>query len=186
MSALKFRVLLDSETKEEVFRDILIHDEANFETFYNTILEAFNFKGGQMASFYSSNEDWDKGQEIGLMDMSFGDETDADAPLVMSNTSLKQLIESPEQKFILVHDFLNMWIFLIELQSIEKTPVDEPQVILAIGDAPDENSKQGNEDIQFSTEQMSADDYLDGFDEFDDFDEEYSSSDFDNIDDLDI
>lgn len=185
MSALKFRVLLDSETKEEVFRDILIPDSANFETFYNSILTAFDFKGGQMASFYCSNEDWDKGEEIGLMDMSFGDEGD-DTPLVMAQTTLKEQIESPEQKFILVHDFLSMWIFLIELQSIEKTELAEPQIVLAIGDAPDENSRQGSDDMHFTADEQSADDYLDGFDDFDDYGEEFSSSDFDNIDDLDL
>lgn len=33
MPGLKFRVLLDSDKKEEVFRDILIADTDNFESF---------------------------------------------------------------------------------------------------------------------------------------------------------
>lgn len=186
MSALKFRVLLDSETKEEVFRDILINDEANFEDLYSTILNSFNFNGGQMASFYKSNDDWDKGHEIGLMDMSFGDEAEGETPSIMADTILKHQIESPEQKFILVHDFLNMWIFLIELQGIENKELGTPEVLLAIGDAPDENSRGGETDdldIQFTTDKQSAEDYLK---DFDDFDDELSSSEFDNIDDLDI
>ena len=63
MPGLKFRVLLDSEKKEEIFRDILISDTDNFESLYHAILKSFNFKGDQMASFYVSNDDWDKGQK---------------------------------------------------------------------------------------------------------------------------
>ena len=44
MPGLKFRVLLDSEKKEEVFRDILISDMDDFESLYKIILESFNFK----------------------------------------------------------------------------------------------------------------------------------------------
>lgn len=186
MSALKFRVLLDSDSKEEVFRDILINDGDSFDSFYKTILNAFSFTGEQMASFYVSNEDWDKGHEITLMDMSFGDE-EVEASL-MESTMIRQHIESPTQKLILVHDFLNMWIFLIELQGIEKTPISVPQVILKVGDAPDENSKGDVDDmnLQFTSEKMDADDYLNGFDDFDDDLDEFSSQEFDNIDDLDI
>ena len=74
MPGLKFRVLLDSEKKEEVFRDILIADTDNFESFYKIILDSFDFKGDQMGSFYVSNDMWDKGHEISLMDMTYDDD----------------------------------------------------------------------------------------------------------------
>jgi hypothetical protein len=186
MPALKFRVLLDSESKEEVFRDILINDGDSFETLYKTILTAFNFQGEQMASFYVSNEDWDKGHEITLMDMSFNE--DDSVPSLMNNTMIRQHIEAPNQKLILVHDFLNMWIFLIELLGIEKNPVSMAQVVLKVGEAPDENSKGDidNVDLQFTSEKMDANHYLEGFDDFDEDLDEYSEQEFDNIDDLDI
>lgn len=53
MPGLKFRVLLDSDKNEEIFRDILIADSDNFESLYNAIMKAFKFKGDQMASFTS-------------------------------------------------------------------------------------------------------------------------------------
>ena len=70
MAGLKFRVLLDSKDQEKVFRDILISDTDNFESFYKAIISAFRFEGDQMASFYISNDEWDKGHEISLMDLS--------------------------------------------------------------------------------------------------------------------
>ena len=45
MGALKFRVLLDSEKDQEIFRDIIINEEDNFESFYRAILNSFNFEG---------------------------------------------------------------------------------------------------------------------------------------------
>ena len=69
MAGLKFRVLLDSKDKNEVFRDILISDKADFELFYKAILDAYGFSSDQMASFYMSNYSWDKWFEISLYDM---------------------------------------------------------------------------------------------------------------------
>ena len=73
MAGLKFRISLDSKDKTQIFRDVLISDSDNFESFYKAILNAYNFTEDQMASFYMSNENWDKGFEISLFDMSFGE-----------------------------------------------------------------------------------------------------------------
>lgn len=171
MGALKFRVLLDSEKDQEVFRDILINEEEHFETFYRTILAAFRFEGQEMGSFYMSNNDWDKGHEIGLMDMRYSDE-DESLPSVMSQAVLKDFMEAPDQKIILVYDFLRMWIFLIELIERTETPVDKSQVLLSIGMAPPEDSRMIQEDA-FGEE----DDELFGEDEDEDFENGYDDED---------
>ena len=53
---------------------MLLSIDDNFESFFNAIIRAYDFQGDQMASFYISNENWDKGEEISLMDVNFGDE----------------------------------------------------------------------------------------------------------------
>jgi hypothetical protein len=168
MSAYKFRVLLDSSKDEEIFRDIVISKNDSFERFYRTILKSFDFSNEEMASFYMSNDDWDKGHEITLMDMSFGDE-DNDAA-IMSSARLKDEVLVAGQKIILVHDFLKMWIFLIELQQEIEEVVDSPYVALSIGISPDENSKR--DDIVMETDfiEDEEDDYFDGFESLDDED----------------
>jgi len=141
MAGLKFRVLLDSKDQEKVFRDILISDKDNFETFYKAIILAFRFQGDQMASFYISNDEWDKGHEISFMDLSYDDDSIDAIPSVMKNALLKDFIEVPDQKVILVYDFLRMWIFLAELVGLEEETPLEPTVLLAMGMAPPEDSR---------------------------------------------
>lgn len=166
MAGLKFRVLLDS-SENEVFRDILISDGDNFETFYHAILSAYGFSRDQMASFYMSNNNWDKGHEISLFDMAFGEDPDQIMPGVMNTSIIREFIEYPDQKMILVHDFIRMWIFLIELIEVVKETPEEPTVVLSVGDAPDENSRSGEEEnIRFESEADEEEEDEFGFDEF--------------------
>jgi len=166
MVGLKFRVLLDSKSKNEVFRDILISDSDNFESFYKAILQAYNFTEDQMASFYMSNHNWDKGFEISLVDMTYGEDDSQILPGIMSECTIKEYIQDPDQKMILVHDFLRMWMFLVELIGIEKEAPEQPKLILSVGDAPAEDSRtQENADLQFETEsEMEDEDEEDEFD----------------------
>jgi hypothetical protein len=172
MAGIKFRVLLDSNQKEEVFCDILLSIDDNFESFFNTIIKAYDFKGDQMASFYASNEEWDKGEEVSLMDVSFGEEGQQ---RTMSNTSIQSMVEAPDQKFILVYDFMKMWIFLVECIGLQEETPSKPTVILSVGEKPKEDSKELDEEFQMpadSAEKEDEDefgfnDYEDGFSEED-------------------
>lgn len=175
MAGLKFRVLLDSKDKNEVFRDILISDKADFETFYRAILDAYAFTSDQMASFYMSNDNWDKGFEISLFDMSFGEDPDQILPGVMNSSVIGDFIQESDQKIILVHDFLRMWIFLIELIGYSEETPAHPKTVLTVGNAPAEDSKPAeNEDLQFETEMdddIDEDDF--GFGDFEDDYDQY-------------
>lgn len=175
MAALKFRVLLDTEKENEVFRDILINEDDNFESLYNAIFSAFNFQGDQMASFYISNDEWDKGHEISLMDMNYGDESINEIATVMSDANLRDFMEKEDQKVILVYDFLRMWIFLIELVERQEENVSAPEVVFSIGMAPPEDSRivasEDDDDLfssnDFDEEEEEDFDFEDGYDDED-------------------
>lgn len=174
MAGLKFRVLLDSSDKSEIFRDILIGDTESFETFYQAILEAYQFSGDQMASFYMSNDNWDKGHEISLFDMSMGEDPDQIMPGVMKTSILADFMLEDDQKIILVHDFIRMWIFLIELIEVTKDAPNSPKVVLSVGNAPAEESKTGDEDLFFETDSEHEEDEDEfGFGEFEDSYDDY-------------
>jgi len=184
MAGLKFRVLLDSKDQEKVFRDILISDEDNFESLYKTIIHSFNFKGDQMASFYMSNDDWDKGHEISLMDLSYGDDSIDELPSIMSKAILKDFMEEPDQKILLVYDFLKMWIFIIELIGFEEERPGIPLVLISLGNAPLEESKEDHiSDLDFGDEN-SDDDGDDDDDDmgFNDFEDGFSEDDLSSYD----
>ena len=177
MPGLKFRILLDTKKNEEVFHDLLVADDDNFESFFNTILKAFEFKGDQMASFYVSNENWDKGEEISLVDLS-EDEEQTNLK-IMKDTRINEFLLEPDQKFILVYDFLKMWILLIELIGIQEDAPPSPLILLSVGVNPNEESKEISDDFQ-----MISDDSAEGEEDdfgFGDFEDGFSDEDLNSF-----
>ncbi len=176
MNIYHFRVLLDST--KDIFRDIEISEKATFADLHRALVEAFLFSGNEMASFYMSNDTWDKGQEIALMDMSDGTEGVID----MESTYLNDLVVEPESKLLYVYDFYRMWIFFVELIAIRPAVAGTvyPNVILAVGIAPGEYSRESADDMEFKSDiddsffddsRSTEDDYNsdeEGFGSFDD------------------
>jgi len=183
MAALKFRILLDTEQESEIFRDILIDENENFESFYQAIISAFRFEGNQMASFYMSNDEWDKGHEVSLMDMNYGDEAIDEKASIMSSAILRDFMFESDQKVILVYDFMLRWIFLIELiERIDKT-ISKPEILLSVGMAPPEDSRMANfeEEEEDDYQAFDEDDDEDDDDIFgDDFEDGYDDDDYRN------
>ena len=105
MSIYKFRVLLESD--DDIFRDIEIKSTQNFDDLHEIIVAAFGFDNSQMASFYLSNDDWEKGQEITLFDMQIEDDQQ-EKVLVMSETSINSQINCVGGHILYSYDFLNM------------------------------------------------------------------------------
>jgi hypothetical protein len=169
-SIFHFRVLVDQA--EEVFRDIEIMSSDTFEDLHLAIVKAFEFSGDEIASFYMSDEDWNKGEEITQMDMEgMGDESIK----TMKDTPLHEMVIDQGQKLLYLYDFMRMWIFFVELVSISKPEADQtyPLVILMVGDAPNESSKELVESFQIDFDGDFDDDFEEeeGFENIDDYDE---------------
>ncbi len=179
VNLFKFRVIIDTE--QDVFRDIEIETESNFDSLHKAVLDAFDFEQGEMASFYLSDEEWSKGLEISLMDMGGVDEDS----LSMSTTILSDMVMKPGDKILYVYDFMRMWIFYIELVEVKKDKPSAiyPRVALAFGDAPSQDSKEfqdmfesdivggavatGTEDGEDEEDEFGEDDSVFDEDEFD-------------------
>ncbi len=168
-----FRVLLD--TAQEVFRDIEVKSEHTFEQLHTAIQAAFDFSGKEMASFYMSNDEWERGKEIPLMDMNYGD---GEEEFSMAEVKIGELIRKPGQRLIYIYDFLRMWGFFVEMVSVSESDPEQqyPRVALALGEAPDEGSK----DMDFNMETESAH----GDDDDDDYFDEDEGLDDDDLDQL--
>lgn len=140
MRIYRFRILIDHES--EAFRDIEIGSEQTFLDLHKIIKESFAFIGQEMASFYVSDEEWGKGPEIPLADLGFGDE--GELPALMDQVYISDHIRSTNQRFIYAYDFLHMWMFMVELIQAgdPEAGVNYPRVVMSMGQAPDEHSKE--------------------------------------------
>ncbi len=140
MRIYRFRVLIDHPS--EAFRDIEIGSEQTFLDFHKAIKEAFAFIGQEMAAFYVSDENWDKGAEIPLADMGFAEE--GSVPALMHEVLISDHIRSTSQRFVYAYDFLHMWLFMVELIGAgeQEAGLTYPRVVLSMHEAPDEHSKE--------------------------------------------
>ena len=135
MKIFRFRVLIDSGD-EEVFRDIDIKENQTLEDLHNSIQLAFEFDNSQMASFYLSDEEWVKGEEITLFDMN--DASSANELQVMKDLKLSELVDEEKLKMIYIFDFMNVWTFYLDLSQVLKSSskVKYPSIVNFVGDAP--------------------------------------------------
>ena len=161
-----FRVLVDYH--EDIFRDIKLAADSTFEELHLCIQDAFDFDGQQIASFYLSNDNWDKGDEISMMGIN-----DDDATLtLMSNTNLSDKVSDAHEKVLYVFDFLLMWCFYIELVEItEQESIEElPFLMRTYGASPDQYSKEVDlseeVDSDIEDEKPEETDIFEGFTDF--------------------
>lgn len=169
MEIYRFRVLLDNA--DNVFRDIEVGSEAPISDLHEAIIEAFGFSGREVSSFFLSNEEWDKGEEIALMDFS---EPGMDTVRTMADTPVSEAAREKGDKLLYLYDFLRMWIWYVELIEIGEAAdgVTYPRTVLSVGDAPPESSKGMVDSFEGDSDDDPFGDFDDGFDE----------SDFDNYD----
>ena len=157
----RFRVILDNDTEEDIFRDLEIRETDTLEDLHNIITQSFGFDGSEMASFYLSNDEWEQGEEISLFDLS----DDASARL-MNETAINDVTHEAQTKLIYVYDFLNMWTFFVELAEIveETDGHDYPNLMFVHGQIPDEAPEklfeaEGDDDFNELEDSMDLDDY---------------------------
>ena len=115
MAVLKFRVYWEDD--DSVYRDIVIMHTQSFLDFHDSILKCFEFDNKHSATFYRSNDNWQRGKEITFEKY---DKVYIAEPLLMSETLIGSEIQAPNQKFIYVYDFHKNWTFLLELINVNK------------------------------------------------------------------
>ena len=109
-NSLDIRIVAD--TQEDIFADLRIHKENNFLTIHDFLVENFHLDKLEMYSFFYSNDDWDKGEEITLMNMNIGEDQSIK---FMESISIDEVFQEKKFKFLYVNDFLNMNIFYVEI-----------------------------------------------------------------------
>lgn len=128
----KFTML--SDEVDNFVRVITIDSEAKFFDLHNAILDSVNYEKNQMTSFFICSDNWEKEQEVTLVEMDSSSEYDN---LVMENTTLEELLSEENQKLLYVFDMMSDRVFFIELtEIIPLKNLAKAKCISQEGDAP--------------------------------------------------
>ncbi len=141
MAILKFRVYYEED--ESVYRDVVIRHTQTFFDLHETILKGYEFDNKHKATFFRSNDHWQRGREITLE--KYDKEYKAE-PLLMKETTIGSEIKDPNQKFIYWYDFNKNWTFLVELINVSKeesSRISYPSAVRAEGIAPSQYGTKG-------------------------------------------
>lgn len=141
MAILKFRVYFEED--DSIYRDVAIKHTQSFTDLHSAILKGYEFDSKHQATFYRSNDNWQRGREISLAKY---DRNYKVAPLMMSETTIGSEIRDPNQKFVYVYDFAKNWSFLVELINVSKdesSRLEYPAVIKKEGIGPSQYGVKG-------------------------------------------
>jgi hypothetical protein len=178
MALYRFRVTF--EDYDEVTREIDIKSTQTFEDLHRAIHQSTGYNCEYPSSFYISNDQWIKGEEITFMPNQRRIDR---AVALMDKVKLSNRIDDPHQKFYYTFNFDRPFDFHVELLKIilEENPgTTYPAVIKSTGEAPKQFGNAFNptilppvsEDFDFLNEmEFSEEDTEEGFTEVSDADD---------------
>ncbi len=149
MAVLKFRAYFEED--DSVYRDIVVKHTQSFADLHGAILKSYDFDKKHQATFYRSNDTWQRGREITLEKY---DKAYKAEPLIMSEVSIGSEIKDPNQKFIMEYDFTRKWVFLVELINVSK---EESAKITY----PSTSRTEGIAPAQYGTKSLLGDKFID-------------------------
>ncbi len=141
MAILKFRIYFEED--DSIYRDVVIKHTQTFLQLHQVILKAYEFDSKHQATFYRSNDNWQRGREISLDKY---EKTYKVEPLMMETTTIGSEIRDPNQKFMYTYDFVRNWGFLVELINVSKeenSKLDYPAVVKSEGIPPSQYGTKG-------------------------------------------
>jgi hypothetical protein len=134
MALYRFRVTF--EDYDDVTREIDIKSTQTFEDLHRAIHQSTGYNSEYSSSFYVSNDQWLKGEEITYLP----NQKRIDRGIaLMEKVKLSSRIDDPHQKFYYSFNFDRPFDFHVELMKIilDETPgVTYPAIIKSVGDAP--------------------------------------------------
>jgi len=129
-----FRFLLLSDEVEDFKREIQIDADATFFDLHKAIVKSVDFNEGEMSSFFICSDDWEKEQEITLVEMDTSPDEDS---YTMEASVLNDFLEDERQKLMYVFDYLTERAFFMELREIiTGKDLDDAICTKSVGDPP--------------------------------------------------
>jgi hypothetical protein len=157
MALYRFRVTF--EDYDDVSREVDIKSTHTFIDLHQAIHQSIGFNPDYSSSFYISNDQWTKGEEIAFKP----NERKASRGItLMENAKLSNFIDDPHQKFYYTSNFERPFDFHVELVKIlDETPgVTYPATVKTTGEPPKQfgnvynptATAAANEDFDFLNE----------------------------------
>jgi len=151
MAIYRFRVSF--EDYDEIIREIDMLSKHTFLDFHYAIQSAVGYNPEYPSSFYVSNDQWKKGEEIAYLPS----DTKVDKKVsLMENARLNKFIDDPHQKFYYIYNFERPYDFHVQLIKIlkEEEGKEYPFLFKSTGKAP---KPFNNTDIFDESKQESLD-----------------------------
>jgi hypothetical protein len=175
MAILKFRIYFEDD--DSIYRDVVIRHTQTFFDLHEAILRAYEFDSKHKATFFRSNDHWQRGKEITL---EVYEKEYKVSPMLMKETAVGSEIRDPSQKFIYLYDFNKNWSFMVELIHVgkeENPKLSYPATIRTEGIAPSQYGTKGLLGDKFADVEEKYD-LTQGADGFTEEGEEKSDTDF--------
>lgn len=172
MAIYRFSVIF--EDYDEVIREIDMLSKHTFLDFHEAIHRATGYNPALSSSFYVSNDQWKKGEEIAFLPT---ERKISQGVTEMENAKLSRFVNDPHQKFYYTYNFERPYDFHIQLIKIlkEEEGVEYPVLVNSVGIVPKPFGTQIIPEGE-ATDQVGEDDYdflnetQYGIDEEEDFD----------------
>jgi hypothetical protein len=163
----RFRIL--SNESENFVCEIECLANQSFLHFHNEIRTCLSFDNQELASFFVCGSNWEKGNEITLIDVN----DDQEEILSMEKTLMSDQITDKNQKLLYVFDFFNERAIFIVLTGVvtNNSEFIYPRCILLEGEPPFQS---------LNSDDLIDDEILDEFRDNEEFDdEEFSNPNYD-------
>ena len=129
-----YRFTFSCEEGDPAFRRVFEADaDATFLQLHEAILKSVGYPDDQMTSFFLCNDEWEKGQEVTLVEMDSNFEYDN---MVMNETRLSDLIEEVGQRLIYIFDPMFERYFFGSLKEIKPGAMNGVECVESKGKAP--------------------------------------------------
>jgi hypothetical protein len=169
-----YKLNIQCKKEENSFlRVIEISDESSFYDLYKIIHECVKYDNSQITSFFISNDDWERFDEITLMDMGVENKE----IFIMQEIPLNQFIKKIGDKLIYLFDLFSERYYKIELVEISSKKLDKDSAICVF--------EKGEPPVQLFIDGNFDDNEIDdSFLNDDDFENDIEFENIDDIDDL--
>ncbi len=181
-----YRFKITFEDYDDVTREIDVKSTQTFEDLHRAIHQSTGYNCEYPSSFYISNDQWIKGEEITYLP----NQRRIDRGVVlMDKVKLSNRIDDPHQKFYYTFNFDRPFDFHVELLKIilDETPgTTYPAIIKSVGEAPKQFGNvfnptilpPANEEFDFLNEmEFAPEDAEEGFSEVLDAEDEVEADD---------